>query len=116
MADLELESLQDVQTLSSVRDALEHGKRLRGKSAKAIEFHLKAEALNNLARGQELADIRKFQRNSVHVLFDERSHSKLMEERSRTTKEEKLLERTENLSHEIKGFERKSNDYFIDKR
>ncbi|XP_046468818.1 paramyosin, short form [Neodiprion pinetum] len=117
MSDLELGSLQDVQTIREVKDALEHGRRLRGKSAKAIEFHLKADALQNLSQSQELADIRKFQRNAVHVLMDDRMHSQFMSNRARMARDDqKFLEPLDNLSHELKEFEQKSSGYFLDKR
>ena len=62
MADIDFQSLRDARTLSEVENALEFGKSLRGKSARAIGFHLTAEAYKNLNRSKELADIRKYQK------------------------------------------------------
>lgn len=110
-------ALQDVQAASEVREALEHGRSLRGKSAKSIEYQLKTSALMNLSRGDELADIRKFQRESQHVMHDEIEHQKLMEERNRNlTDLEKITEPLVVLSQEMKSFEKKSSSYFSEKR
>lgn len=117
MADIDLQSLKDVQNMSDVQDAFDHGKSLRGKSAKAIEFHLRAEALKNLSKSQELADIRKFQRENLSVLWDGREHLRLMDERTRNLIDEDRLTAPLNcLSRELKGYEEKSSNYFLNKR
>lgn len=115
--DIKLRALRDVQMMTEVNDALEHGKCLRGKSAKAIEFHLRTEALKNLSKSQELADIRKFQRENVHSLWDDTAHGRLMSERAKVLiDEDKLTQPLDALSRELRGFEQKSSNYFLDKR
>ncbi|XP_066590158.1 paramyosin, short form-like [Prorops nasuta] len=117
MAEIELQSLRDVQAMNEVQDALEHGRNLRGKSARAIEFHLRAEAMKNLTKSQELADIRKFQRESVQSFYEDRNHSRLMLDRTRNLlDEDKLTEPLGHLNKELRGYEQKSSKYFLDKR
>ncbi|XP_071856052.1 paramyosin, short form [Bombus fervidus] len=119
MADIDFRSLRDVQHMSEVQDALDHGRSLRGKSARAIEFHLTAEAMKNLNKSQELADIRKYQREtaSANYSWDCRDHLKLMEERTRNLlDEDRLTAPLNSLSRELKGYEEKSSNYYLDKR
>lgn len=117
-ADMNLQALKDVQALSEIEDALHHGRSLRGKSAKAIEYQLKTSALRNLTRSQELADIRKFQRESVHVLWDESDHHRMMDDRFRSLMDvEKSTEpRTTILNKEMQTYDKTSSQYFLDKR
>lgn len=115
--DIKLRALRDVQMMTEVNDALEHNRSLRGKSAKAIEFHLRAEALKNLSKSQELADIRKFQSETAHSLWDDMAHGRLMSERAKALiDEDKLTQPLNALSRELRGFEQKSSNYFLDKR
>lgn len=117
MSDIKLQALKDVQMMTEVNDALEHGKSMRGKSARAIEFHLRTEALKNLSKSQELANIRKSQRETVHSLWDDTAHGKLMNERAKALiDEDKLTQPFDTLSRELRGFEQKSSNYFLDKR
>lgn len=114
--DIKLQALKDVQ-MTSVHDALEHGKNLRGKSAMAIEFQLRAEALKNLSKSEELADVRRLQKETVHCFWENRAHGKLMEKRSKVLiDEDKLTQPLNSLSRELRGYEQKSSDYFLDKR
>jgi len=116
-SNIKLQALKDVQIMTEVNNALEHAKSLRGKSAKAIEFHLRTEALKNLSKSQELADIRKFQRETVHSLWDDTAHGRLMNERAKALiDEDKLTQPLDTLSRELRGFEQKSSNYFLDKR
>lgn len=116
-SDIKLQALKDVQAMTEVQDALDHGKSLRGKSARSIEFQLRAEALKNLSKSQELADIRKFQRETVHSLWDDKEHGRLMDERTKALIDvDKLTQPLNLLSRELRGFEQKSNNYFLDKR
>ncbi|KAL0104364.1 hypothetical protein PUN28_017235 [Cardiocondyla obscurior] len=116
-SDIKLRALKDVQMMTEVNDALEHSKSLRGKSARSIEFHLRAEALKNLSKSQELADIRKFQRETVHTLLDDTAHGRLMNERAKALIDEaKLTQPLNALSRELRGFEQKSSNYFLDQR
>lgn len=118
MGDLKAQTLKDLQAAEEIRDALEHGKSLRGKSAKSIEMQLKASALLNLSKSEELADIRKFQRESVHsATHDEIKHAEMMEERAKNlTDLEKLTEPLTKLSQEMKCYEEKSTTYYQEKR
>ena len=117
MAGLRSQALKDVQTAHEVRDAYEHGRHLRGKSAKAIEYQLKSNALMNLSKAEELADIRKYQREVVHVLHDEAEHHRMMDERLRNINDlENITEPLVALSHDMKCYEKKSSNYFLEKR
>ncbi|KAG6800578.1 paramyosin, short form-like [Apis mellifera caucasica] len=119
MADIDFQSLRDARTLSEVENALEFGKSLRGKSARAIGFHLTAEAYKNLNRSKELADIRKYQKEcaSSSYCWDTREHLRHIEERTRNLlDEDRLAEPLDSLSRELKGYEEKSSSYFLDKR
>ncbi|XP_017797515.1 PREDICTED: paramyosin, short form-like [Habropoda laboriosa] len=120
IANINMQSLKDIQNMSEIQSAFDHGKSLRGKSAKAIEFHLRAEALKNLSKSQELADIRKYQRENascVNTVWDNREHLRLMEERTRNLLDEDAITAPLNsLSRELRGFEEKSSNYFLDKR
>ncbi|KYM91230.1 Paramyosin [Atta colombica] len=116
MSNIKLQALKDVRMMTEVNDALKHAKSLRGKSAKAIEFHLRTEALKNLSKSQELADIRKFQKETMHSLWDDTVHSRLMNERAKALiDEDKLIQPLDTLSKELRGFEQKSSNYFLDK-
>jgi hypothetical protein len=117
VSDIKLRALKDVQTIGQAHDVLKHGKKLRGKSAKGIEFQLRAEALNNLAKSQELADIRKFQKETVHSLWDDQEYGKLIHEKTKNLIDEsKLTQPLDILSRELRGYEQKSSNYFLDKR
>ncbi|XP_011156108.3 uncharacterized protein LOC105193384 [Solenopsis invicta] len=117
MSDIKLQALKDVQMMTEVNDAVKHVKSMRGKSAKAIEFQLRTEAIKNLSKSQELADIRKFQRETVHSLWDDKAHSRLLNERANALiDEDKLTQPLDTLSRELRGFEQKSSNYFLDKR
>ncbi|KYQ51217.1 Paramyosin [Trachymyrmex zeteki] len=116
MSNIKLQALKDVQMMTEVNDALKHAKSFHGKSAKAIEFHLRTEALKNLSKSQELADIRKFQKETAHSLWDDTVHSRLMNERAKVLiDEDKLTQPFNTLSRELRGFEQKSSNYFLDK-
>lgn len=120
MGDLRNRALRELQSESQLLEALEHGRSLRGKSAKAIEYQLKSSALVNLSRSEEVADIRKWQRDSAAnaAQHDEMQHQRMMEQRSRMnlTDLDKITEPLQTLSHEMKSFEQKSAHYFLDKR
>lgn len=118
-SDIKLQALKDVQRITEGRDVLEHGKSLRGKSARSIGFQLVTETLKNLSKSQELADIRKFQRETVvqNFLDDQAHHDRLIDERTKALiDEDKLIQPLDKLSKELRGFEQKSSNYFLDKR
>lgn len=115
LKDIKQQSLKDIQVMSEVHDTMKHGKSLRGKSARAIEFQLRTEALKNLWKSQELADIRKCQREAV--LWDDRVHGRMLEEKTKALIDEnKLMQPLDSLSRELRGYEQKSSNYFLDKR
>ncbi|XP_043256069.1 paramyosin, short form-like [Colletes gigas] len=116
MAAIDLQALRDVQTMADVQSALDHGKSLRGKSARAIEFQLTAEAMKNLNVSQQLADVRKCQReNALWDINDTRL--RLLEDRTRNLlDEERLAAPLDSLSRDLKGYEQKSSNYFLNKR
>lgn len=117
MAAINLQSLKDVQTMAEVQNVLDHGKSLRGKSAKAIEFQLRTEALRNLNKSQELADIRKYQREDLSTLWDGREHLRVIQARAQhLIDEDRLTAPLNSLSRQLRGFEEKSNNYFLDQR
>lgn len=116
MNDYEYKSLRDVQTSSNVKDALEHSRRTRGKSARAIEFQLEAQALQNLSESRKLSEMRRFHENAMHVMYDETSHSEHTTSRSRLLESEKLMEPLYDLRHELKSIEQKTNSYASDSR
>ncbi|KOX72602.1 Paramyosin, short form [Melipona quadrifasciata] len=116
MANIDFQSLRDVQTISEIQEKLNQGKSLRGKSARAIGFHLTAESMKKLNRSQELADIRKKETASVSYLLDSRDRLRLLEERTKyLLDEDDLAAPLNTLSRELKGYEEKSSNYYLDK-
>lgn len=117
MANLRSRALRDVQINEEVRDAYHQSRSLKGKSAKAIEYQLKTNALLNLSASEELADIRKYQREAVHLLNDEVERQSVMQDRLRHLVDlEKITEPLIALSREMRNYESKSTEYFMDKR
>lgn len=117
LAAIEMQALKDIQILKEAQENLDHGKSLRGKSARAIEIQLRTEALKNLSKSQELADVRKYQTETSHAYWEGRDHSKLMEERAKLILDEaRLTEPLDILSKELRGYEKRSSNYFLDKR
>lgn len=117
MNDIKLQALKDVQVMTEGQDILEHGRSLRGKSARAIGYQLMTETLKNLSKSQELADIRKSQQETVHTFWDNRARGRLIDERTKALiDEDKLTQPFDTLSKELRGFEQKSSNYFLDTR
>lgn len=117
LADLKMQALKDIQMLKEVQEAMDRGKSYRGKSAKAIEFQLRTEALKNLSKSRELADIRKYRIETGCASAEEIDRSKLIEKRAKLIFDEgKLTEPLDILSEELRGYEKKSSNYFLDKR
>lgn len=117
LAAIEMQALKDIQVLKEAQENLDHGKSLRGKSARAIEIQLRTEALKNLSKSQELADIRKYRTEMSNAHWEGRDHSKLMEERAKLILDEaRLTEPLDILSKELRGYEKRSSNYFLDKR
>ncbi|KAK1128221.1 hypothetical protein K0M31_002692 [Melipona bicolor] len=116
MANIDFQSLRDVQTISEIQEKLNQGKSLRGKSARAIGFHLTAESMKKLNRSQELADIRKKETALASYLLDGRDRLRLLEERTKyLLDEDDLAAPLNSLSRELKGYEEKSSNYYLDK-
>lgn len=116
MAEIDLQCLRDMQSLTEARTTLDQAKTLRGKSAKAIEIQLRAEAMANLNKSQQLADLRK-----AHLLdqaiFEGREQLRLSRELTRNLiDEERLTAPLDCLSRELKGYEKKSTNYYLNKR
>ncbi|XP_054004442.1 paramyosin, short form-like [Hylaeus anthracinus] len=124
MASINLQALKEVQALSESQRTLDRNKSLRGKSARAIEFQLTADALRNLATSQQLADIRKYQMErsmwdgrETHLKLLEQRTKDLLENRTRDLlDEERLTAPLNSLSRELRGYEQKSSNYFLDQR
>lgn len=117
MAAIDLQCLRDMQALTEARTTLDEARSLRGKSAKAIEIQLRAEAMRNLNKSQELADIRKSQLLD-QAIWEGREQLRLSRELTRNIDidEARLTAPLDCLSRELKGYEQKSANYYHDKR
>lgn len=92
-------------------------KYLQGKSAKGIEGQLLAEARKNIAEGivGEI-DVKKYQRNAFINTYDTTVHARMMSERMTKELNESFMRPLDDLSVELKGFDKKTTQYFFDKR
>nr|XP_033322660.1 paramyosin, short form-like [Megalopta genalis] len=117
MAEIDLQCLRDMQALTEARTTLDQAKSLRGKSARAIEIQLRAEAIANLNRSQQLADLRKAQLLD-EAIFDGRERLWLSRELTRKLDidEDRLTAPLGCLSRELKGYEKKSANYLLNQR
>lgn len=88
---------------------------LRGKSAKQIEAQLLSHSRKVIGETVEL-DVKNFQRNQVYNTHNYRAHEKLMDTRIQKHLEGSFVKPLEELSHELKSFDKRSTHYFIDKR
>ncbi|KAK9886774.1 hypothetical protein WA026_018428 [Henosepilachna vigintioctopunctata] len=86
---------------------------LRGKSAKAIEQQLLSKSRRNIAETIE-QDISKSDIETKS--FDFSGHSRMMEDRMCKALGESFEVPLENLSAELKSFEKRSQHYYYDKR
>lgn len=117
MSGREIQSLKDMQEMSMIDEALDQGKSFRGKSAKAIEMQLTTEAFKNLSRAHEVADIRKWQKETVHTYREESEHRQIIEElQTNLTEMEKISEPLSALKRQLKNYEEKTSNYFSDTR
>lgn len=101
-----------------IEEGLKSAKKyLQGKSAKAIEGQLLAEARKHIAEGivGEI-DIKKYQRNAFINTYDTRVHTRMMCERMQKQLDESFMKPLDDLSVELKGFDKKTSEYFLDKR
>lgn len=90
-------------------------KYLRGKSAKQIEAQLLSHSRKVIGETVEL-DVKNFQRNQVFNTFNYRAHEKLMDKRIQNQLENSFVKPLDELSHELKSFDKRSSTYFFDKR
>lgn len=116
LAAIDLQCLREMQEMTEARTVADQVNNLRGKSAKAIEFYLRAEAMKNLNKSQELADIRKAQLLDS-AIWEGRQQLRYSRALARNIlDEEKLIAPLDSLSKELKGYEKKSSNYYLDKR
>ncbi|KAJ4432247.1 hypothetical protein ANN_20863 [Periplaneta americana] len=88
---------------------------LRGKSAKGIEAHILAESLRNVSSNTHI-DIKSFQRRAELSTHDSQEHTRFMERREKLSKEESAITQPlDDLKVELKGFNKKSSEYFEEK-
>lgn len=90
---------------------------VQGKSAKAIAGELLADARKHISEGivGEI-DIKKYQRNAFVNTYDTKVHAKMMCERMQKQLDESFTRPLDDLSLELKGFDKKTTQYFFDKR
>lgn len=89
---------------------------LRGKSAKGIEAHILAESLRNVSLNTGI-DIKAFQRRAELSSHNSEEHTRFMEQRQKTQKEEtSITQPLDELRVELKGFNKKTSQYFEEKR
>lgn len=107
----EIEKMQEATVEAALSSA---AKFLRGKSAKAIEATLLSESIKNISSSTEM-DIKTFQRNQMINSHDSRAHAKLMHERTCQI-DDSFSQPLNKLKDELKSFDSKNSNYFIDKR
>lgn len=90
-------------------------KYLRGKSAKQIEAQLLSHSKKVIAETVEL-DVKNFQRNIVHNTHNFRAHGTMMDKRVQQQLEDSFVQPLDDLSRELKSFDKRSTTYFVDKR
>lgn len=94
-------------------------KYLRGKSAKAIESYLESESRKNIAEAVDFdltAEARSTHRQHVINTRECKHHVQFMDKRLQDQLEEAFIEPLDNLSKELKVFDKRSAAYFYDKR
>ncbi|XP_060519441.1 paramyosin, short form-like [Cylas formicarius] len=96
------------------RELMAQQKFLRGKSAKSIEAQLLAGSRKVIAEAVEL-DSRKSEVACISRTTHGR-HFELMDERMQAKLERSFAEPLEDLSRDLRGFDRKTTHYFIDQR
>lgn len=104
----------DRQVVEGLKSAQKY---LRGRSAKGIEAQLLSESHKNVSEGiVRDIDIKKYQRNAFVNTYSCSAHAKLMTERMQKQLDESFIKPLDELSHELKGFDKKTSEYFLDKR
>ncbi|EEZ99688.1 Paramyosin, short form-like Protein [Tribolium castaneum] len=91
-------------------------KYLRGRSAKGIEAFLQSESYKNIAQGVEfdLANTRNIENRRFVDTQQFTKHLKVMDKRLLNQLEEKCVEPLDALSRELKGFDKRTAEYFFD--
>ena len=89
---------------------------LQGKSAKGIEAHILANSLRNISSNTGI-DIKAFQRRAELSPHNSQEHTCFMEQRQKIQKEETCITQPlDELRMELQGFNKKSTEYFDEKR
>lgn len=89
---------------------------LQGKSAKGIEAHILANSLRNISSNTGI-DIKAFQRRAELSTHNSQEHIRFMEERQKIQKEEtSITQPLDKLKMELQGFNKKTTEYFDEKR
>lgn len=90
-------------------------KHLRGKSAKAIESYLESESRRNIAQGVEF-DLSHGQTYRKRIVNVKEIAENIIDKSILANLEEKCVEPLDRLSRELKGFDKRTAEYFFDKR
>lgn len=112
MQDVDLYPPNDEEIVAALKSSQKY---LRGKSAKGIESQLLSESRKNIAECIE-HDVKKFQRNMFVNTHDYAGHLRVMDKRMQQQLEDSFVLPLDNLSAELKCFDKKTTSYFIDKR
>lgn len=89
---------------------------LQGKSARGIEAHILANSLRNVSSKTGI-DIKAFQRRAELSTHNSQEHTRFMEQRQKVQKEEtSITQPLDELKMELQGFNRKTTEYFDEKR
>lgn len=89
---------------------------LHGKSAKGIEAHILANSLRNTSSNTEI-DIKAFQRRAELSPHNSQEHTRFMKQRQQLQKEEtSITQPLDKLKMELLGFNKKTTEYFDEKR
>lgn len=88
---------------------------LRGKSAKQIEAQLLSHSKKVIGETIE-HDIQTYQRNQVFNTHNYRAHATFMNKRAQMQIEDSFVKPLDELSHELKSFDKRTTNYFFDKR
>ncbi|XP_017769106.1 PREDICTED: paramyosin, short form-like [Nicrophorus vespilloides] len=89
---------------------------LRGKSAKGIEAQLLSESKKHIAEGVDIDQTNKYLKNVVHSTHDYQAHARLMCKRMEKEVDASFMQPLDNLSADLKTFDKKTSTYFSEKR
>lgn len=88
---------------------------LRGKSAKQIEAQLLSQSRKVIAETVE-HDVKATSQKNVFKTRNVRTYGTLMDKRIQEQLEDSFVKPLDELSHELKSFDRRSTSYFFDTR